>query len=134
MEINTQLAAVNIDLLHEEVKASVSAFQGVVLDRDGIRLAMKDDASQADIDAATRIAGLHNPAMLTTEQQERVQGTANVDDLLGKINKALTDLGAKQATFQAAPTLANAAPLLVEISQDLTGVLKALKHVLKNTR
>lgn len=56
---------------------------------------------------------------------------ADAETLLGKIDTALTDIATKQVTFQTTPNLTNAAPLLIELSQDMAGVLKALRYLVK---
>lgn len=82
---------------------------------------VNDRVAQGAIDDAARLAA------------EATLGLNRADTaaLLTKIDTALTDIAAKQAAFQATPNLANAAPLLVELSQDMTDVLKALRYLIK---
>lgn len=133
--IKTALQAANLEALDIALKTALTSATcyGITADETGLYIDMADNATAAQVDQAVALANAHNPEVLTPAQQEAVTGAANVSDLLSKIDTALTDLTAKRATFQASPNLANAAPLLLEVSQDLIGVLKALKYVLKNT-
>lgn len=132
--IKTALQAANIEALDKALKTAltVNICYGVSGDETGLYIDMADSADEGQITQAMQIAAVHDPAVLTTEQQEIVTGVANVSDLLSKVDTALTDLTTKRAAFQATPTLQNAGPLLLEVSQDLIGVLKALKYVLKH--
>lgn len=133
--LKTLLQAANIEALDVALKSALTpnVCYGISADDTGLYIDMADNATAAQLDQAITLANAHDPEVLTPDQQEKVTGAANVSDLLGKIDTALTDLTAKRATFQATPNLANAAPLLLEVSQDLIGVLKALKYVLKHT-
>lgn len=131
-DIAVDITAANLDLLHRQLKTLLQdKFSGVSGDRNGFRITIADDTPQNQIAQAIALTLAHNPEDQTPEQAEAATGVANVSALLATIDTALTDLTAKRAAFQSTPTLANAAPLLLEVSQDLIGVLRAMKYVLK---
>lgn len=129
--IKTALLTANIPLLDQQLKAALPVVcYGITADRNGLSVVLADEATPADIATALNVALVHNPALETTEQAAEKVGKVNVASLLSAADTAIAQLAAKRATFQTTPTLANAAPLLVEIGQDLEGVIKALKYVL----
>lgn len=129
--LKTTLTSANIPLLDQQLKAALPAkCYGVNADYTGLYVVLADDATNADEATALSVATAHNPNVDTAEQAAEKVGKVNVAALLSAADTALTQLAAKRTTFQTTPTLANAAPLLVEIGQDLEGVIKALKYVL----
>lgn len=129
--IKTQLQSANMPLLDRQLRTVLTVlFEGVVADNTGLYLQLSESATQADITQALSIAAAHDPEVDTAEQAAEKVGKVNVAALLSAADTALTQLAAKRAAFQNASTLQNAAPLLVEVAQDLEGVIKALKYVL----
>lgn len=129
--LKTTLTSANIPLLDQQLKAALpTKCFGVNADYTGLYVVLADDATNADEVTALSIATAHDPQVDTAEQAAVKVGKVNVAALLSAADTAIADLTAKRATFQTTQTLANAAPLLVEIGQDLEGVIKALKYVL----
>jgi hypothetical protein len=129
-QIKTALTTANYDLLNQQLRAALpTVCDGFFHDRNGLFLVMKDEATQADINTALAIATAHDPVQETSEQAAARTGKTDTANLLAAADKALADLVEKTATFQATPNLANAAPLLLELSQDLQAAIKMLKHV-----
>jgi hypothetical protein len=87
--------------------------------------------AQAALSALIDVCRAHDPNALTPTQQATATGRLDNADLIAKADKAITDISAKLATFQATPNLANAGPLLVELAQDVTAMIKALKFIAK---
>jgi len=83
--------------------------------------AVTNRVTQGAIDDAARVAA----------EAEQLLNRADAIVLLNKINTALNDISTKQAAFQTTPNLTTATPLLLELSQDMTGVLKALRYLIK---
>lgn len=129
--IKTALNTANIQLLDQQLKAALpTKCYGVNADYTGWYVVLDDSATGADEATALSIAAAHDPQVDTAEQAAEKVGKVNVEALLTQAGTAISQLAAKRATFQATPTLQNAAPLLVEIGQDLEGVIKVLKYVL----
>lgn len=129
--IKTTLNTANIPLLDQQLKTALPAkCYGVNADATGVYVVLDDSATGADETTALSIATAHDPEVDTPEQAAEKVGKVNVAALLSAADTALADLSAKRAAFQGTPTLQNAAPLLVEVAQDLEGVIKALKYVL----
>lgn len=131
--IKTSLVGANLEALDGALKTALTAqvCYGVVVDRNGVFIQLADAATTEQINQALSISNRHDPAALTPAQQEIADGLSNLNDVLNKVDTALSDLTAKRADFVATPTLAKAAPLLLEVSQDLIGVLKAIKYIAK---
>jgi len=130
--IKTSLNTANIPLLDQQLKTALTVNKcfGVNADATGLYVVLSDDASGVDEIAALAVCTAHDPQVDTPEQAAEKVGKVNVAALLSAADTALADLAAKRAAFQGTPTLQNAAPLLVEVAQDLEGVIKALKYVL----
>lgn len=106
------------------------AYRGVMI-RKGVFVIITEGATSGELDALTTAALAHDYAARTTEQQAAEADKTAAGLLLPLIETALSDIATKQAAFQSAPTLATAGPLLLEISQDMTGVLKTLRYIIR---
>jgi len=131
--VKTNLAQFNSDLLDNQLKTALTntVCFGVQSDITGIYVILADNATQQQITQALTIAGAHDHTARTPDQAAEVQGKLDIEDLLNKADNALTQLTAKKATFTTTPNLANAAPLLIEAAEDLIGVIKVLKYIVK---
>lgn len=129
--IKTTLTAMNSDLLDHQLKTALttSVCYGVQSDNTGIYIILTDNVTQQQIDAALTVANEHDAAAKTPEQQADIDGRVSLTDWKDKVDTALTDMQDKLATFRSGSTLQNAAPLLVEVSQDMILLLKAVKYL-----
>ena len=127
-----ELQSANILLLDSQLKSAAPLdCSGVFADNIGVSIVVSDTISPALLATLKSIAIAHNPNGKTPEQTAEVNGRADIADLLAKADTALTQLAAKEATFKANQNLANAAPLLIEIADDLQAAIKVLKFVVK---
>lgn len=126
-----QKPAVNIAKLIEEL--TPIGLQGINIGVDGgaVKLVCNDDVPNERIDALIAGVQAHDHTVKTAEQVIEEQGRADVAGLLAQIDTALADIASKKAALQATANLANATALLNELAQDTTGILKALKYVIK---
>lgn len=124
------VSAVNADALDVALKAISPKCRGIVFD-NALRLVLDDDTDGATEAALIAAAQAHNPATLTPEQAAIQQGKLDSDTLKAQIDQAITDLTAARNTFQGTPTLANAQPLLILLSNTVLGILRALRYILR---
>lgn len=123
--------AVNIDKLVEELTAI--GLQSVTIGFGGgqVNITADDSVPDARIDALVAGIQAHDHTVQTAGQVEEAAGRADVDGLVAQIDNAIADIASKKAALQATPNLANATALLNELAQDTTGILKALKYVIR---
>lgn len=131
-----EVKKINSDLLTSQLKAAAPAdCYGIKFyEREGIYdvyIVTTDTIAAPLLATLKSIALAHDPDAKTPEQAAEVNGRADIADLLQKADTALAQLAAKEATFKASQNLANAAPLLIEIADDLQAAIKVLKFVVK---
>lgn len=126
------VAQVNFDLLDKQLKAAAPAdCYGISWDADGLHIEVAD-AIAANV--AQTLMGLvlaHDPNQDTPEQAAAKVGKTDLADWLTKADTALSDIKTKLDAFKAAPDLTNAAPLLIELAQDMRLALRAQKYIAK---
>ena len=126
------MGPINSDLLDSQLKAVAPVdCLGVNTYNGAVSIVVTDTAAPVVVAALITVCRAHDANALTPTQQAAATGKLDTADLIAKADKAITDIGTKLATFQATPNLANAGPLLVELAQDVTAVIKALKFVAK---
>lgn len=131
-----EVKAANIELLTSQLKAAapldcfgVKIYQNVgVFD---LYIITSDTITPQLLASLKAIAIAHDPSAKTPEQQADITGKADVAALLAQADSALTQLASKRATFAGNQNLANAAPLLLEVTDDLVAAIKVLKYIVK---
>ena len=127
------ITTINSDLLDQQLRAAATI--DYIGNKMGfgapLTLIVSDAILQSTLDQLKAICANHDPNELTTTQQAKATGKVDTADMLAKADKAITDIGTKLATFQATPNLANASPLLIELAQDVTAMIKAIKFIAK---
>lgn len=108
-----------------------NAYKGLTIRRDKFFL-ITEGATEEQSNALVQAALLHDYTARTAEQTAKEQGKTDTAALVAQIDTALSDIATKQAAFQGNQNLANAGALLLELSQDMTGVLKALRYVINH--
>jgi hypothetical protein len=126
-----QKAVVNVAKLVEELTPIGLEGVNIGVDNGAVRLVCNDNVSNERIDALAAGVLAHDHTAQTSKQVTDAQERADVAALIGQIDTAIADIASKRATLQATPNLANATALLNELAQDVTGMLKAMKRVLK---
>lgn len=123
---------VNSDLLDSQLKAAAPAdCYGLNLDKFGLHLVLSDTIAPALIVTLQNICLSHDPTAKTPAQQAEATGKVDAAAMLAAADTALTQLASKLATFQGTQNLANAAPLLIEVTQDLIALIKTTKYLAK---
>lgn len=126
------IQTINAELLDSQLKAIAPAdCYGLTFDRDGLHIVVSDTITAQLIDTLKAVCVAHNQNDKTPAQQAAATGKLDTADMLAKADKAITNIGTKLATFQATPNLANASPLLIELAQDVTAMIKAIKFIAK---
>lgn len=133
-----ELTAVNPSLLDSQLKAAApNDCYGIVANRDDqgnvsqVKIVVSDTITAQLLATLKSIALAHDANQQTPAQQAEAAGRADIADLLTKADTALSQLASKRATFAGTPNLANAAPLLLEVTDDLIAAIKVLKYIVK---
>lgn len=124
------VTTINADALDAALKAVSVKCRGIVFD-GSLRLVIDDDTDGATETALVAAAQAHNPATLTPEQAALQQGKADADAFKPQIDQTITDLTAARNTFQTTPTLANAQPLLILLTNAAILMLKGFRYILR---
>jgi len=123
------VSAINAEALHAALKAQSAKFTGIAFDGQ-LRLVIQDDTDAPTILALVTSAQAHNPATLTPEQQVLISGKTDSEQLLGRISQALADIATKRTAFNTTPNLTTAGALLLELAQDVEGLLKFARYTI----
>lgn len=108
-----------------------NAYKGLTIRRDKMFL-ITEGATEEQINALVQAALVHDYSLRTAAQTVKDQGKTDTDSLLAQIDTALSEIASKEAALRATQNLANAGALLLELSEDMTGVLKALRYVINH--
>lgn len=127
----------NIDLLTQQLRAiAPNDCYGVSAECNSetgalihLWLEVSDTIAAPVVTQLKAACAAHDPTAKTPEQQAEVTGKLAADDVLAKADKTISDITTKLAAFQAAQNLANAAPLLIELAQDVLILAKYTKYL-----
>lgn len=128
---NITKALVNVAKLVEELTPIGLDGINIGVDNGIVQLIARDNVPDSRIDELAAGVLAHDPTQKTAAQVQDELERADIAVLLGQIDTALTDIATKKAALQATPNLANATALLNELAQDTTGILKALRRLLR---
>jgi hypothetical protein len=124
------VTSANFDLLDGDLKAAApSDCFGITGDVNGLSIVVSDTIAAPLLQTLKLIVQNHNPNAKTPAQQAEASGKVDTAALITAADTALAQLTSKLATFQATPNLANAGPLLIEITQDLIALIKFNKYM-----
>lgn len=116
---------VNIESLMQTVRASYQASQG----DDGFRVHNIAPENEASVSAALDlIIHQHNPATLTTEQQQRQTDSGERATLLQQADNALTQITNDLAAIAQGKTAATNATTLAQMRTVILGMLDVMEH------
>lgn len=125
------IGTINSDLLDAQLKtAAVGDYYGFKMGFGGaFTLILSDVANTSLIDQLRAIVLAHDPNGETPTQTAQRVGKVSLENWLSLVDKAITDIATKRAALVSSQNLATAAALLLEITDDTTLALKAMKYI-----
>lgn len=122
--------SINAPLLDQQLKAAAPVdCYGLKKDKNGVFLVVSESIGGPLLQTLLTIAQTHDPAQKTQDQIDEEVGKVDLSAWQGAVNTALTNIATKRAALVGTQNVANAAALLLELSDDVVLALKALKYI-----